>query len=187
MTSSWDDMQFDSVDDFNALERCISRGLPASMFPFMYNSGIQILQSPDHVVINLELIHEARIIPTDGRPTPSPDIRQWMGISRGHWEGNTLVIETSHFNGESPMLIVGPGGTKIPTSESLKTVERLTRTGPDTIEYEIRVADPVVLTDSWAAAFPWQRDPDYEFFEYACHEDNRQIRYMIEMSRQAVE
>ena len=183
MTSSWDDMPFERVDDFNALERCITRGLPASMFPFMYNSGIEIMQAPGYVAIRLELIHETRIVPTDGRPALSSEIRQWLGESRGHWEGDTLVIETTNFNGESPMLIVGPGGTKIPTSERLRIVERLTRTAPDTIDYEIHVEDPVVLTDSWAAAFPWKLDPEYEFFEYACHEDNQQLRYIIEMSR----
>ncbi len=187
MTSSWDDMHFDGVEDFNALERCITRGMPASMFPFMYNSGIEIMQAPGYVVIRLELIHETRIIPTDGRPPLSPRIRQWMGESRGHWDGPTLVVETTNFNGESPMLIVGPGGTKIPTSEALRIVERFTRTAPDTIDYEIRVEDPTVLTDSWTAGFPWKLDPEYEFFEYACHEDNQQLRYIIEMSRSARE
>lgn len=185
MTSSWDDMQFDSIDDFNALERCITRGMPASMFPFMYNSGIEIMQAPGYVVIRLELIHETRIIPTDGRPPLSPAIRQWLGESRGRWEGDTLVVETTNFNGESPMLIVGPGGTKIPTSEELKVVERFTRTAPDTIDYEIHVEDPVVLTAPWTAGFPWKLDPEYEFFEYACHEDNEQLRYIMEMSRSA--
>ncbi len=83
------------------------------------------------------------------------------------------------------MLIVGPGGTKIPTSEQLRIVERLTRTGADTIDYEIHVEDPVVLTGSWTAGFPWKLDPEYEFFEYACHEDNEQLRYIMEMSRSA--
>lgn len=183
MTSSWDDIAFDRIDDFNALERCITRGLPASMFPFMYNSGIEIVQAPGYVAIRLELIHETRIIPTDGRPALAPEIKQWLGESRGLWDGNTLVVETTNFNGESPMLIVGPGGTKIPTSDALRTVERLTRVGPDTIDYEIRVEDPEVLTAPWTAGFPWQRDSEYRFFEYACHEDNEQLRYIIESSR----
>lgn len=183
MTSSWSNGPFDSVADFNALDRCITRGLPASMFPFMYNSGMQIIQSPGVVVIRLELIHETRIIPTDGRPTLSGRIRNWMGESRGHWEGNTLVIETGNFNAESPMVIVGPRGTPTPTSESLRLVERLTRVDDDTIEYELEVEDPVILTAPWKAAFPWKRDPEYRFFEYACHEDNRTIRDFITTSR----
>ncbi len=183
MTSSWSDIPFDTVADFNALDRCITRGLPASMFPFMYNSGIEILQAPGYVVIRLELVHETRVVPTDGRPALAPEIVQWLGESRGRFEGDTLVIETTNFNGESPMLVVGPGGKPLPTSRELHIVERLTRTADDTIDYEIAVEDPVVLTQPWKAAFPLNRDDDYRMFEYACHEDNSAIRNFIEASR----
>jgi hypothetical protein len=184
MRSSWTDPPlFDSIADFNALDRCITRGLPASMFPFMYNSGIQILQAPGYVVIRLEIVHEARVIPVDGRAPLAPEVKQWMGESRGRFEGDTLVIETTNFNGESPMTIVGPGGKPIPTSESLHIVERLRRTGEDTLDYEISVEDPVMITGPWKAAYPWRLDPDYEFFEYGCHEDNHTIRDFITTSR----
>ena len=183
MTSSWSDIPFDSVDDFNALDRCITRGMPASMFPFMYNSGIEIMQAPGYVVIRLELVHETRVIPVDGRPPLAPEIVQWLGESRGRFEGDTLVIETRNFNGETPMLIVGPGAKPIPTSREMRIVERLTRTSDDTIDYEIEVDDPVVLTAPWKAAFPLRRDDDYRMFEYACHEDNSAIRNFIEASR----
>ena len=183
MTSSWSDIPFDKVADFNALDRCITRGLPASMFPFMYNSGIEIMQAPDYVVIRLELVHETRIVPLDGRPALASEIVQWLGESRGRFEGDTLVIETTNFNGEPPMLIVGPGSKPLPTSRELRIVERLTRTAEDTIDYEIAVEDPVVLTQPWKAAFPLHRDDDYRMFEYACHEDNSAIRNFIEASR----
>jgi hypothetical protein len=183
MTSSWSNIPFDRVADFNPLDRCITRGLPASMFPFMYNSGIEIMQSPGYVVIRLEIVHETRIVPLDGRPALDPAIRQWLGESRGRWEGTTLVIETTNFNGESPMLIVGPGAKPIPTSEQLRIVERLTRTAQDTIDYQLYVEDPVTLTAPWRAAFPLILDPAYRFFEYACHEDNSAIRNYIEASR----
>jgi hypothetical protein len=183
MTSTWSDMRFDHIEHFNALDRCITRGLPASMFPFMYNSGIEIVQAPGYVVLRLEIVHEARVIPVNGRPPLSPAIRQWLGESRGRWEGNTLVIETTNFNGRTPMLIVGPGGSAIPTSESLRVVERLTRTGEDTLDYEIAVEDPVVLTAPWKAALPWKRDPGYEMYEYACHEGNEVIRNVLSNSR----
>ena len=124
MTSSWSEMPFDSVEDFNALDRCITRGLPASMFPFMYNSGIEIMQAPGYVVIRLEMIHETRVIPLAAARASASAIRHWLGDSRGRWEGRTLVVETTNFNGRSPMMIVGPGGTGIPTSESLRVVER---------------------------------------------------------------
>jgi hypothetical protein len=153
------------------------------MFPFMYNSGIEIVQSPAYLAIRLEIVHETRIVPLDGRPALPSEIKQWLGESRGRFEGDTLVIETTNFNGESPMLIVGPGGTPIPTSESLKIVERLTRVAPDRIDYEIAVEDPVMLTAPWKAAFPLTLDPNYRFFEYACHEDNSAIRNFIETSR----
>src|SRR5690606_19167107 len=183
MTSSWSDIPFEGVEDFNALDRCITRGLPASMFPFMYNSGIQIIQSPGYVVIRLELIHEARIVPLDGRPPLAAEIRQWMGESRGRFEGDTLVIETTNFNGQSPMLIVGPGGNTFPTSTSLKIVERLTRVAPDTIDYEIGVEDPEMLTGPWKAAFPWKLDREFKIFEYACHEGNTLIPSLINATR----
>ncbi len=183
MTSSWSDISFDEVADFNALDRCITRGMPASMFPFMYNSGIEIVQAPGYVVIRLELVHETRLVPLDSRPPLSGEIVQWLGDSRGRFEGDTLVIETRNFNGETPMLIVGPGGKPIPTSRELRVVERLTRTAADIIDYEIAVEDPVVLTEPWKAAFPLQRDDAYRMFEYACHEDNSAIRNLIQTSR----
>jgi hypothetical protein len=153
------------------------------MFQFMYNSGIEIVQAPGYVVIRLELVHETRVIPLDGRPALAPAIVQWLGESRGRFEGDTLVVETSNFNGESPMLIVGPGGKPIPTSREMRIVERLTRVDRDTIEYEIAVEDPVVLTQPWKAAFPMMRDADYRIYEYACHEDNTAIRNFITGSR----
>jgi hypothetical protein len=184
MRSSWTEPPaFDSLADFNALDRCITRGLPASMFPFMYNSGIEVIQAPGYVVIRLEIVHETRIVPVDGRPPLSPAIKQWLGDSRGHFEGDTLVIETTNFNGHSPMIIVGPGSKPIPTSESLRIVERLTRTSDSTLEYEVAVEDPVTTAGSWKAAFPWRLDPEYELFEYACHEDNHTIRDFITTSR----
>jgi hypothetical protein len=183
MTSSWSNIAFDEVSDFNALDRCITRGMPASMFPFMYNSGMEIMQAPGYVVIRLELVHETRIVPVDGRASLAPEVVQWLGDSRGRFEGDTLVIETRNINGDSPMLIVGPGGKPIPTSRELRIVERLTRTADETIDYEIEVEDTQVLTESWKAAFPLQRDDAYRMFEYACHEDNSAIRNFIETSR----
>jgi hypothetical protein len=183
MTSTWSDMLFERFDQFNPLDRCITRGLPASMFPFMYNSGMEIVQAPGVVVIRLELIHETRIIPVDGRAPLSPAIRHWMGDSRGRWQGTTLVVETTNFNGRSPMMIVGPGGNAIPTSESLRIVERFTRVSDDRLDYELAVEDPVVLTQSWKAAFPWTRDSQYYIYEYGCHEGNQAIINVLRNSR----
>ena len=171
MKSSWTEEVFTDIGDFNPLDRRITRGLPASMIPFPYNNGLQIVQSPGYVVMNHELIHETRIIPLDARPPLSDAIQPWLGSSRGHWEGDTLVIETGNFNGLSPMNIVaGPNG--VPTSTSLHIMERLTLTGPDTIQYEAFVEDPEMLTAPWKMAFPLTRNENYGMFEYACHEGN---------------
>ena len=118
MTSSWSNIPFDKVSDFNPLDRCITRGLPASMFPFMYNSGIEIMQAPGYVVIRLELIHETRIVPLDGRAAARA-ARSASGSASRAAAGTATrsSIETTNFNGESPMTIVGPGGKPVPTSE----------------------------------------------------------------------
>lgn len=187
MRSSWMDIPFDHYTDFDSWDRCITRGMPPSMMPMQYNNGIEIIQSPGFVVIRLEMIHETRIVPVDGRPSLDPAIVQWMGESRGHWEGNTLVIETTNFNGRTPMTnVVTPGAppeNDIPTSESMRIVERFTRVNDDTINYEIETIDPEMMAASWTVAYPMRRDPGYRFFEYACHEDNHAVRNYIETHR----
>jgi hypothetical protein len=179
MRSSWNVLQFDRIADFNSLDRCLSRGLPSSMTPFPYNNGIQVFQAPGYVVLRLEIVHETRIIPLDGRAPLPGNMRKLLGVSRGHWEGDTLVIETTNLTGETPMNIVGPGNKPIPTSKEQTVTERLTMTGPNTIFYEATVRDPVVLTAPYKLAFPWSRDDDYRLFEYACHEGNTVVPYYI--------
>ena len=183
-----DDTQqvFDTVDDFDSWDRCITRGLPSSMLPYNYNNGIQILQGPGHVVIRLEMIHEARVISVDGRPPLAAEIKQWMGESRGYWDGATLVVETANFNGDVKMIIVGiPGAPRhiIPTTTGMKVTERFTRVSDEQIDYEMTIEDPEVLTDKWTVSYPMFLDAEYEFFEYACHEDNTAVRNFIIASR----
>ena len=179
-------MVFDSpTEDFDQWDRCITRGLPNSMLPINYNNGIRIVQSPGFVVIDLEMIHESRIIPI-GREPLDPAIRHWMGESRGHWEGSTLVIETTNFNGQVNMTNVGipgspPGDT--PSTTGMRTVERLTRVADNRIDYEMTVEDPEVLTDKFTFGYPMMLDETYQFYEYACHEDNTAVRNFIETSR----
>lgn len=176
---------FDNIDDFDTWDRCITRGMPVSMLTRNYNVGIRVMQSPGYVIILLEMAHEARIIPTDGRPNLDPKIKQYMGEPRGHWEGNTLVIETLNFNGKPAMTNSGvPGAPPLnPASENMRIVERLTRTGPETVDYKMTIEDPTVLTRSWSVEFPWQLDPKYDMYEYACHEGNTAIRNYIETNR----
>jgi hypothetical protein len=189
MRSSYrpDQTVFDGIEDFSAWDRCITRGMPVSMLPRNYNNGIKIFQSPGYVAILLEMAHEARIIPTDGRPPLDADIKEWLGESRGHWEGNTLVVETTNFNGRVGKTSAGvPGspGPLQPSTPNMKITERFTRTGPDSMDFEMRIEDPEVLaTGSYTVAYPMVLDNAYEMYEYACHEGNTAVRYYIETSR----
>jgi len=189
MRSSWRKGQsFDWTTDFDSWDRCITRALPASMLPMQYNNGIRIFQSPGLVAIQLEMIHETRIVPTDGRPPAPARIRNWMGESRGRWEnGNRLVVETTNFRpGPSATNIVTTGSppeNDTPVSTQAHMVERFTMTGPDTIVYEMTYTDPVIFTAPWTVRLDWKRNDDYGMFEYACHEGNVQIRNYITASR----
>ena len=178
---------YDGIEDFSAWDRCITRGMPVSMLPRNYNNGIRIVQSPGYVVIVLEMAHEARVIPTDGTPPLDSQIKQWMGESRGRWEGNTLVVETTNYNAQVGMTSAGvPGspGPLQPSTVNMRTVERFTRTGPETIEFKMTIEDPAVLaTGSFTVAYPMYLDNDYDMFEYACHEGNTAVRNYIETSR----
>jgi hypothetical protein len=189
MRSTWGRGQsFDWVTDFDSWDRCITRGLPASMFPFMYNNGMRIFQSPGVVALQMEMVHETRMIPTDGR-APIPNvIHNWLGESRGHWEhGNTLVVETTNFRPGPSATNIGTTGSppenKTPVSEQAKMVERFTMTGPGQIVYEFTWTDPVVFTQPWSARLEWKRDDNFGIYEYACHEGDVQVRNFITASR----
>ena len=196
--SSWvPGQEYDWVDDFDSWDRCISRGFPASMFPFRYNNGIRIFQSPGYVILNLEMLGD-RIIPLSDNGAWPANVEGWMGKSRGHWEGKTLVIETTNIRSgdgashddrkraASPLNMATQGVppfNTIPMSKQARTVERLTMVDPKTITYEITYTDPEVFTQPWTARINWDRDDKYQFFEYACHEGDVQIRNYITSSR----
>ena len=189
MRSTWVQGQpFDSWIDFDSWDRCISRGLPASMFPFMYNNGMRIFQAPGVVAIQMEMVHETRIIPTNGRAAIPSQVQNWLGESRGRWEDhNTLLVETTNFRPGPSATNIGTTGSPrendTPVSEQARMVERFHMVGPDEIIYEFTWEDPVVFQEPWSARLEWQRDDDYGMFEYACHEGNVQIRNFITASR----
>jgi hypothetical protein len=191
MKSSWalpeETQVWDSYLDFDTWDRCITRGMPSSMMPYRYNNGVHIMQVPGYVILDLEMVHETRIIPVDGRAALSPMIKQWMGESRGRWEGNTLVIETTNYKPGASATNIGvmgsPQGNRFPTSEQLKTTERITRLNNDFLLYEIKTEDPLIITRSWTARYPLKLDPSYQWWEYACHEGNRTIGDYINSSR----
>jgi hypothetical protein len=179
---------FDWTTDFDSWDRCITRGLPASMFTINYNNGIRLWQAPGLVAIQLEMVHETRIIPTDGRPGIPTQIHNWLGESRGHWEnGNTLVVETTNFKPGPSATNVGTWGSPpwndTPVSTEATMTERFTMTGPDTIVYEVTWNDPTIFTRPWTARLDWRRKSDYQMFEYACWEGDVQIRGYISSSR----
>jgi hypothetical protein len=157
----------DSWEDRNLYERCITRGLPGSMMPGFYNHNYQILQTPGYVVVFVEMIHDARIIPLDGRPHLSQHVRQWLGDSRGRWEGKTLVVETTNFTDR----VNDRGLTVFGTGKNVRLVERFTRVDANTIDYQFTVDDPAVFTRPWTAAIPMTKIQG-PLFEYACHEGN---------------
>jgi hypothetical protein len=160
----------DSWADFSWYIRCITRGVAGSIFPVIYGNGQQIVQAPGYVTILQEMVHEARVVPLDARPHASPHIRSYMGDPRGHWEGNTLVVETTNFLGNRTGIAVNGDGT--PSSDALRTIERFARTGPDEMHYEMTVDDPKTYVSPFKVAFPLTQEPGYRNFEYACHEGN---------------
>jgi len=171
---------FNDFSDLGPYDRCITRGLLASILPTAYNMGNQIIQLPGVIVIRNEMIHETRVIPLDGRPHVSAKIRQYLGDSRGHWEGTTLVIETTNFNGK---VGITRNGNTLPTSQELRVVERLTRVDPATLQYEATVTDPKTWTRPWKISLPLKLHPEYQFFEYACHEGNYAMKHILSGAR----
>jgi hypothetical protein len=178
---------FDTIEDFAAWDRCITRGMPVSMLPRNYNNGVRIVQSPGYVVIMVEMAHEARIIPTNGAPPLPSQVKQWLGESRGHWEGNTLVVETTNYNGKVGLTSAGVPGSPAPLqpeTPDMKTIERFTRVAPDQIDFEMRIEDKATLAQGYyTVAYPMYLDNKYEMYEYACHEGNSAVRNYIEASR----
>jgi hypothetical protein len=168
----------DKPEDRGPYERCITRGLPGAMMPGFYNHNYQILQIPGYVVMMVEMIHDVRIIPMDGRSHVGSAIKQWLGDSRGHWEGNTLVIETTNFRD-----IEQRNGGAFGPSESGKVVERFTRMSADAMDYQVTVDDRVWYTQSWTASIP-MRKVEGPIYEYACHEGNYGLPNILAGHRQ---
>ncbi len=168
----------DSWEDRNVYERCITRGLPGAMMPGFYNHNYHILQTPGYVVLLVEMIHDARVIPLDGRAHVGQNIRQWLGDSRGRWEGKTLVVETTNFTDK----ISDRGLTVFGTSKNVRLVERFTRVDADTIDYQFTVDDGTAFTKPWTAAIPMTKI-DGPLFEYACHEGNYGLQDILRGAR----
>jgi hypothetical protein len=144
--------------------------------PTGYNNTYQIFQTPGYVVILDENIHDVRGVPVDGRPHLARGLRQWDGNSVGHWENNTLVVETTNYHPQATFRFPG-------APETLRAVERFTRVAPDLIDYRFTIDDPATYTKPWTAALPMVGVPDYVIFEYACHEGNYSIKNVLSGAR----
>ena len=169
-----------SYTDFTNYDRCLTRGVVGSILPVIYGNGTQIVQAPGVVVIRNEMIHEARVIPLDGSPHAGPGVRMWMGDSRGRFEGDTLVIETTNFTNRTGL---GGNGNGAVHGVELTLVERLRRVDADTLRYEFTVDDPETYTRPWTVAFDLDSRPGYEIYEYACHEGNLGLANMLSAAR----
>jgi len=167
-----------TAEEMSLPVRCIIRTDSPPYLPTIYNNDFQIFQSPGFVAIAPEMIHSARIIPLDGRPHLGKNLRQWLGDTRGRFDGNTLVIETTNFRTDDG--VVFQGGNPA----TYRITERLTRVAPDAISYEFTVEDPATWTRPWTALIPWTRiDPAEQMYEYACHEDNFDIVHLLSGAR----
>jgi hypothetical protein len=165
---------FDGPEDLNFLERCITRSVPGSMIPVMYGNSYQILQTPGYVAITYEIIHETRLIPLDGRPHLGQAIRQHMGDARGHWEGDTLVVETTNFKSQTAYRGANAAG--------LRVIERFTRTARDRIAWAATIDDPTTWTRPWTIAMPLTLDNQL-VLPFECHEHNYGLVNILRAAR----
>jgi hypothetical protein len=177
--------QGDSYEFMSVWDRCITRGVPGGMFPAGYNNAYEIVQAPGYVVIHYEMIHEARVIPMDGRPHLPPQVRSWNGDPRGRWEGQTLVVDTTNYNDKGWIATQAAAGRVkgVRQTESLHVVERFTLVDADTIDYQATIDDPKTFTRPWTVAIPLHRNPSYRLYEYACHEGNRAVEGVLRGAR----
>ncbi len=163
----------DDWTDRSLNERCISWGMPGSMLPQAYNNNIQVLQTPDHVAIYVEMVHDVRIIPLDRRPPLPERVRQWHGDARGRWEGDTLVVETTNFSAKSSFRR---------STARLHLEERFTRSADDMLQYEFTVTDPDTWEQPWTVSFPMLRGTQ-PLYEFACHEGNYGLLNILKVAR----
>ena len=164
----------DSWEDRSLYDRCITRGIPGSMMPAIYGNSYRIQQSPGYVTITYEMVHDTRLIPLDRGSHLAPSIRQYMGDARGHWEGGTLVVETTNFTDRTPYR---------GSSDQMRLIERFTPLGPDTVEWSVTIDDPRTWSRPWTFAMNLTEDDSQPPFEYACHEGNYGLRNILAAAR----
>ena len=174
------DGPFEKPEDFTNYDRCITRGIVGSVLPVVYGNGNRIVQTPNEVVISYEMVHDTRVILLDGRPHVSQKIRQYMGDSRGHWEGNTLVVETTNLTDQTS---IGLNGNGLRHSADMKIVERFTRKAADELQYEIVIDDPKTYTRSFKISVPLISPEGFKLLPYDCHEGNYMLANVLSGER----
>jgi len=175
--SSFDEGPFNTIEDFSLWERCITRGVPGAMMPHILGNSYEIVQAPGFVSIRYELIHDVRVIPLDGRPHVSRGIALEMGDARGHWDGNTLVIETTNFKDRSTF--------RNANAATLRLIERFTPTAPNRIEWAVTVDDSSTWTRPWTFTMPLTMNDSEPVLEFACHEGNYAVPHILSGARAA--
>ena len=173
----------DSAEGRSLYDRCITRGVPGSMMPAIYGNSYQIVQAPGSVAIRYEMIHETRIIPLDSRPHVGQGIRTYMGDARGHFDGSTLVVETTNFNGKNAADLAGYGSPDRGADQTLRIVERFKPVAPGTIEWSVTLDDTPTWARPWTFAMNLTKDESQPVFEYACHEGNYGLSGILSAAR----
>jgi hypothetical protein len=171
---------FDKTEDFTMYDRCITRGIVGSVLPVVYGNGNRIIQAPGQVIISYEMVHDTRVIYTDGRPHLGKGVRQLLGDSRGHWEGNTLVVETTNLSDKTS---IGLNGNGLRHSEDMVMTERFTRVGADEIRYEITINDPKTYVKPFTISLPLMSPPGYQLLPYECHEGDYAVKNALSAER----
>ena len=174
---SFTDGPFDDIRDFTLWERCITRGLPGAMMPHILGNSYQIIQAPGVVAIRYELVHDARIVPLDGRPHAPSGLRFEMGDARGHWDRDTLVVETTNFKQRSTY--------RNANASKLRLIERFARTARDRIEWSVTIDDPTTWTRPWTFSMPLVMNDREAILEFACHEGNYALPHILSGARTA--
>jgi hypothetical protein len=175
----------DSAEVRSLYDRCITRGVPGSMMPAIYGNSYQIVQAPGYVAIRYEMIHETRIVPLDSRPHVGQTIRTYMGDARGHFEGATLVVETTNFNTKNAADLAGYGSPDRGASPNLRIVERFKPVGRGTLEWSVTLDDAATWARPWTFAMNLTKDESQPVFEYACHEGNYGLSGILSAARAA--
>jgi hypothetical protein len=171
---------FDGPEDFSLFDRCITRGVVGSILPVIYGNGNRIVQAPGSVAISYEMVHDTRIVRLDGRKHPGARARLYMGDSRGRWEGDTLVIETTNFTDRTS---ISDNGNGLRHSAALKLTERITRRDRDVLEYLVTIDDPKTYARPWTMALALTSPRGYELLPYECHEGNHGLPNILSAER----